>query len=1305
MCIKLPLFKIKNLLFSFLFIGSVAFSQTKEEIQKITASYDLVKLKALGKKFSEQYTLEKSSALQFASKRSIPVFKKTKDSSIVELQRIEPDGTPIYFETHAFGNDAAISARLDYLYEEGKLGLNLMGQNMTVYIWDGGFPLVSHIEYDGPFAVDRVTIEDAVSEGGVLPNLLWHSGMVTGMIASAGINEPNAKGFAPYCRTKNYKWNNHLAEATAAAANGMLLSNHSYGWNTSGLAQYLFGSYNTETADWDTLLFNAPHYLMVTSAGNDGVPGVVYDQLTGRQLCKNNLTVANVTDAVIDSFGNLVSTSVFTTSSAGPTDELRIKPDISGNGVSVSATDTRDDHSSNYNSGGTSWAAPNITGSLLLLQQHYNNLNGNFMKAATLKGLALHTADNVGPIGPDASSGWGLLNAKSAAQTISRRGTKSIINELTLNQGQSFTINVTADGINKLMASISWTDAPGPTTTDLNSPLSRLVNDLDIRITKNATIYYPYKLTSYTTNGFGDNTVDPFERIEVDNASGDYTITVTHKGNLTTGSQNFSLIVTGISANCITSVPFEITSSEIKTNAVTLKWKNTVDNFYTLRYRIEGTSNWTTVTSSEKEIKLTGLVPLTHYEIQINSFCPGGASSNFSGSGFFTTTGTYCNSSSNFAQTEEISSITLNNLYNHKEGIYDAGYKDYTDYSAILAKGEITEINIKPALYNTSSRGYAVWIDYNRNGNFTDAGELVFSQSPTTSISITGTFVVPSTALNGGTRMRVSMKVSGIPGPCDVGFPNGEVEDYTVFIRENYCLGQTIWDGTNWSNGMPNTYLHAIMNANYSGEGFSACQLDVTGNAFVTINEGTNLIIDGGITVAPNATLKLLTDCNIIQQKNAINTGNVKIQRATSPLKRLDYVLWGSPVTNQNLLDFSPLTVTNRFYTYNSTTNLFNSINPIENNFEAGRGFLIRMPNNHPTTPTSWIGEFNGIPNNGDFTITVPTYSYVAISNPYPSAIDCFPLMIENELYYEPIYFWRKENNSLSSSYSTYVPYLGGIVNAGDPNQIVPSRYINQGQGFIVKTDWKNTIQFRNGIRLTNNNAPFLRSSNNEFENIETHKIYLNMTNDAGFSSNMMIGYLNGATTGIDPFVEGRYINDSPNALTSLINGEEFTIQGRGLPFDSLDEVPLGFKTQFAGEYTLSINGLTGLFKFEQELFVEDMLNNITHNIKESPYVFTTESGTFNNRFKIKYINTSLGVAESNDTKTTIFYSSPFLNIQSTKEIESYEIYDLMGRLLISEEGILNLSVQKEVTQIARQMLIVKVKFIDGSVINKKIIN
>lgn len=1290
-------------LFSVLFLfAEMASAQTQEDIQKITASYDLVKLKALEKQFSEQYLSDKKQALRWARKNKASVFRKALDSSSTELQRIEPDGTPIYFKTHA--SDAAISTRLNYLYPEASLGLNLMGQNMTAYVWDGGHPNTGHFEYDGPFAADRVSIEDAASEGGV--SLLWHSAMVTGMIASSGFYEPNAIGMAPYCRVKNYKWNNHLAEATAAAANGMLLSNHSYGWDTAGLASYLFGSYNTETADWDNLLYNAPYYLMVTSAGNDGNSGLTYDLLTGRQLCKNNLTVANVTDAVIDNFGNLVSTSVFSSSSTGPTDEYRIKPDIAGNGVSVSGTFT-DDYSSFYHSGGTSWAAPNITGTLLLLQQHYKNTNGSFMKAATLKGLALHTADNVGAAGPDAHSGWGLLNAKKAAETISRNGTKSIVNELTLTQGQTYSFQVTADGINKLMASISWTDAPGPTTTDFNSPLSRLVNDLDLRITQNATTYYPHKLTSYTTNGFGDNVVDPFERIDVSNASGNYTITVTHKGNLNTGSQNYSLIVTGISANCVASVPFETTFSEYKSNGVTLKWKNALDNFYTIRYRILGNTTWTIQTVSEKEAKITGLQPFTNYEVQINSYCPGGVSADFSPSAFFTTSGTYCNSSSSGVTAEEISSVVLNSMSHYSEGSSALGYSDFTSHTATLIKGQSNEIIIKPTTWYTASRGYAVWIDYNRNGSFTDAGEFVFSQNPTNATSISGNFTVPANALAGGTRMRISMKVNGIPASCDTGFVNGEVEDYTVIIKDSACDGQTVWNGTTWSNGLPNANSHAIINADYTGNGFAACRLDVTGTAVATMTENTNLIIDGNIHVDPTATLKLQNDCNLWQSKTAVNTGNVKIQRTTSALKRLDYVLWGSPVTGQNLQSFSPQTISNRFYTYNSATNLYSAIDPSTNAFSKGLGYLIRMPNNHPTSATPWTGEFNGVPNNGDFTIQIPTYSYVAIGNPYPSVIDCFPLMIENELYYEPLYFWRKENNTLASSYTTYTPFLGGLPNAGDPNQLVPTRYLSVGQGLIVKTDYRTTIDFRNSMRVTQNRNPFLRVMADEIENNTTHKIYLNLSSDTGFSSNIMIGYLQQASAGIDPFVDGRYINDSPNALTSLINGEEFTLQGRGLPFEDTDEVQLGFKTQLAGNYLMSITSLRGIFAEQQSIYIEDSQMQMIHDLKSGPYAFSSSEGVFNNRFKIKYRNELLSTTTpiaQDKILVTVKNAALTLMTQNTL-IKAFQIYDLTGRNLIGSSAVNAKEARVDLNAYQKQVLLVKVTMADGRIATHRVIN
>ena len=303
--------------------------------------------------------------------------------------------------------------------------------------------------------------------------------------------------------------------------------------------------------------------LMVKSAGNDGqrnynsLPlngNAMYDKLGPRANAKNGLVVAATYDANIATNGNLISVTLASFTSPGPTDDLRIKPDISGNGVRLYSTYDTSDNS--YGSiSGTSMATPSVTGSLLLLQQHYTNLNYSFMRAATLKALTLHTADDINTTGPDAFSGWGLLNMKKAAEAISNKGVSSIIKELTLASGTTYTTTINSDGINPLMASISWTDPAGVANTGTaNLTTAVLVNDLDIRITKATTTYTPYRLTSVASNGKGDNKVDPFERIDVDNASGRYTLTVSHKGTLSSGNQQYSLIVTGILAevdNCV----------------------------------------------------------------------------------------------------------------------------------------------------------------------------------------------------------------------------------------------------------------------------------------------------------------------------------------------------------------------------------------------------------------------------------------------------------------------------------------------------------------------------------------------------------------------------------------------------------------------------------------------------------------------------------------------------------------------------------------------------------------------------------
>ncbi len=518
-----------------------------EQIQTIVDSYDQIKLTELYNRYSAKQITEKEAAVAYALIHNIPVKKYNEDGSFDELQKIAPDGSPIYFTLHNV--NAAISTRANYLNTGGGLGLTIDGDGLTAYVWDGGPTRPTHQEFDGAGGTNRVTINDGVT---TLNSNSFHAQHVTGTIVASGFSAA-AKGMAWKADALTYDWNNDVTEATTAASSGMLLSNHSYGFDATIIPNSWFGQYGSDAREWDDLMYNAPYYLQIKSAGNDGADNTSngnpldgqssYDKLNGDACAKNNLVIANGQDANIDGSGNLVSVTRNSGSSEGPTDDYRIKPDIMGNGTLL--TSTFDGSDSAYGTiSGTSMSAPNVTGTLLLLQDYYFDVHGAFMRAATLKGLALHTADDVSPAGPDAQTGWGLLNAKVAAETIAAAPTNAVISELTLSQGQTYQVTIQADGVNPLMASISWTDPAGTINSGTNSNTPALVNDLDIRL-DNGTSFTPWRLTGVTTNGTGDNIVDPYERIDISGASGQYTLSVTHKGTLSGGSQNFSLIVTG----------------------------------------------------------------------------------------------------------------------------------------------------------------------------------------------------------------------------------------------------------------------------------------------------------------------------------------------------------------------------------------------------------------------------------------------------------------------------------------------------------------------------------------------------------------------------------------------------------------------------------------------------------------------------------------------------------------------------------------------------------------------------------------
>lgn len=236
---------------------------------------------------------------------------------------------------------------------------------------------------------------------------------------------------------------------------------------------------------------------------------------------------------------------------------------------------------------------------------------------------------------------------------------------------------------------------------------------------------------------------------------------------------------------CNATVPTGLAASNVTDSQATLSWDAVPGATYDLRYRELGAPSWTTIAVTGISETVTGLSPLTDYEAQVRSKCTGGSNSAYSASVNFTTPDVqlnYCGSQSTNTNDEYISRVQLNTIDNSSGPQF---YSDFTNISTTLTKDSQYTITITPTwtgtIYNES---YAVWIDYNRDGDFNDAGEQVFTQGNTTAPSVSGSFTIPTSAVENSTRMRVSMKYNALPTACET-FTYGEVEDYTVIIEGN----------------------------------------------------------------------------------------------------------------------------------------------------------------------------------------------------------------------------------------------------------------------------------------------------------------------------------------------------------------------------------------------------------------------------------------------------------------------------------------------------------------------------------------
>ena len=227
--------------------------------------------------------------------------------------------------------------------------------------------------------------------------------------------------------------------------------------------------------------------------------------------------------------------------------------------------------------------------------------------------------------------------------------------------------------------------------------------------------------------------------------------------------------------------PGNLSTSNVTTNSATLSWSASSDNVGVTGYDVYANGSLKGSTTSTS-YNVTGLASSTTYSLSVRAKDEAGNVSSSSSVNVTTlaNTVTYCDSKGNSVSDEWIQKVTFGSI-NNTSGA-NGGYGDFTSLSTSVNKGSSYTISITPAWSGTVYReAYNVWIDFNQDGDFNDSGEQVYSRSRTTSSSISGTVTIPTSALSGATRMRVSMKYNANATSCET-FSYGEVEDYTVVI-------------------------------------------------------------------------------------------------------------------------------------------------------------------------------------------------------------------------------------------------------------------------------------------------------------------------------------------------------------------------------------------------------------------------------------------------------------------------------------------------------------------------------------------
>lgn len=553
------------------------------------------------------------------------------------------------------------------------------------------------------------------------------------------------------------------------------------------------------------------------------------------------------------------------------------------------------------------------------------------------------------------------------------------------------------------------------------------------------------------------------------------------------------------------------------------------------------------------------------------------------------------------------------------------------------------------------------------------------------------------------------------------------------------------WNGSSWTPVPPTASSLVVINGNYNTAiygSFECCSMVVNSGFQLNIAANTYVSVVNDLTVQNAATMFIADDGSLVMVEDdgvVTNLGTTQIQKTTSPYNKFDYTYWSSPVTATTIGAAFPGWRTDYSFSFN-TSNYADILAP-QNGFDddnnawqfagpgaslvPGRGYAVMAPTTGTFPATSTVA-FSGTVNNGVITTPLAVSGnaananddFVLLGNPYPSSIFANTFITTNTDISGTLYFWTHRtgisssnpgpdaNNFITTDYAMYNLSGGTSSGAGSP---VPTGYVASGQGFFVEAITAADVIFNNSMRdkaYTNNQ--FYRMSEAASLPEERDRIWVNMERADGLFSQILVGYFPEATMDVDRGYDG-LVNQTSNSISlyTFIGEDKYRIQGRS-SFDETDRVPMGYRANLSGTYTIGIGSREGQLNAPgRNVYIEDNLLGITHDLTQGPYVFSTDVGTVNDRFVLKYVNSELGVDVPQVPESTVmaYADGNTVFVKSTsEEISGVAIFDIAGRRVFQADGINALEAIAGGMPLARQALIVRITLRNKQEVVRKIL-